>query len=113
MLRISHLSLIAFVFVSGCGLLPRYEYEEAKVLVPSIREYALNNIQDLSKEDRDFIYQTEPVIRHANYVIYYYRWQDKDGQTRFCVEAAPPSSEVAPTRAYRINTEKTKSPYKL
>ena len=101
MLKANHILLLVTVLVSGCGLLPRYEYEEAKALVPSIREYALNNIQDLSKEDRDFINQTEPVIGHANYVIYYYRWQDKDGQTRFCVEASTPSSEIAPTRAYR------------
>ncbi len=71
----------------------------------------LNNIQDLSKEDRDFIYRTEPVIGHANYVIYYYWWQDEDGQTRFCVEAAPPSSEIAPTQAYRVDTENRKSSY--
>ena len=113
MLKIYNLSLIASVLVSGCGLFPRFEYDQAKVLVPSIREYALNNIQDLTKEDRDLISHTEPVIGHANYVIYYYWWKDKDGQTRFCVETAPPSSKIAPTRAYRINIEKPKNSYKL
>lgn len=90
-------------FVCGCGLMPHFEYKEAKSLVPSVREYALNNIQDLSKEERNFIIQTEPVIGHANYMIYYYWWKNKDEKTLFCVESSAPSTGLGPTRAYRVN----------
>ena len=87
-------------FICGCGLMPRFEHDQAQSLVPSIREYALSNIQNLSQEERNFIIQTEPVIGHANYMIYYYWWKNKDGETLFTVESSPPAGHD-PTRAYR------------
>ena len=102
----------AIFFVCGCGLMPHFEYREAKSLVPSVREYALSNLQDLSEEERDFILQTEPVIGHANYMIYYYWWKNKDGETLFCVESSPPSTGIKPTTAYRVNVEEEVSPYR-
>jgi hypothetical protein len=96
---------ILFSFICGCGLLPRYEYEEAKSLVPSVREYALSTLQDLSEEERNFINQTEPSIGHANYVTYYYWWKNKEGRTLFWVESSRPSTGLEPMRAYRVNSK--------
>jgi len=100
--------LVAFIlitfFMTGCGLMPHFEYEEAKSLVPSIREYAMSTLQNLSEEERDFITQTEPVIGHANYMIYYYWWKNKDGKTLFCVESTSPSAGLEPMAAYRVNS---------
>jgi hypothetical protein len=91
-------------FLCGCSLTPRFEYEAAKSLVPTVREYALLNIQGLSEEERSFIIQTEPVIGHANYTVYYYWWKNKNGEILFCVESPPPSSGLGPTKAYRADS---------
>lgn len=97
---------ILLSFICGCGLLPRYEYEEAKSLVPSVREYALSTLQDLSGEERNFINQTEPSIGHSNYMIYYYWWKNKEGKTLFCVESTSPSTGLEPMVAYRVNSKR-------
>jgi len=98
------LLLVLWLCCQGCGLMPHFEYKEAKSLVPSVREYALSELPNLSEEERNFINQTEPVIGHANYMIYYYWWKNKDGQTLFCVESSSPSAGLGPTVAYRVNS---------
>ena len=101
---INTFSCLGICFICGCGLVPHFAYKEAKSLVPSVRGYALDNLQYLSEEDRNLIIQTEPVIGHANYMIYYYWWNNKDGKTLFCVESSAPSTGLGPVRAYRVNS---------
>lgn len=88
---------------SGCALMPRFEVEKAREMVPSIREYALANIPDLTDREREFIRETEPGIGHANYTIYYYTWRNSEGKALFSVEAFPPSCGFEPTRANRVS----------
>jgi len=108
---ISSFCFFGIFYVCGCGLMPRFEYKEAKALIPSIREYALANIEDLSEEERAFIIQKDPVIGHANYTIYYYWWKNKDDENLFCVESFSPSSGLKPTKAYRFNIKQKRSSY--
>ena len=99
---------IAAVFIAlsvfgilGCGLIPRFEHEQAKTQIPTIREYALKHITDLTEYERTLVMETEPVIGHANYVIYYFWWKDGAGNNMLCVESSSPSSGLEPVRAYR------------
>jgi hypothetical protein len=108
---ISSFFFFGLFFVCGCGLMPRFEYKEAKALIPSIREYALANIEDLSEEESVFIIQKDPMIGHANYTIYYYWWKNKEGENLFCVESFSPSSGHEPIKAYRINIKQKRSSY--
>ena len=93
--------VLAVFGMFGCGLMPQFEHEHAKAKVPTMREYALKRITDLTKQERTLIMETEPVIGHANYVIYYFWWKDGAGNKVLCVESSPPSSGLGPTRAYR------------
>lgn len=95
--------VLAVFGMLGCGLMPQFEHEQAKTKIPTMREYALKQITDLTEQERTLIMETEPVIGHANYFIYYYWWKDGAGNTVLWVESLPPSDGLGPTPtgAYR------------
>ena len=94
-------AMLAVFGILGCWLMPQFEREQAKNEIPTMREYALNQIADLTEQERTMIIETEPVIGHANYAIYYFWWKDGEGNNILCVESLPPSNGLEPTRAYR------------
>lgn len=99
--------LIVFVVLAifgmlGCGqIIPKYELEQAKAQVPTMREYALNQITGLTKQERTLIIEKEPGIGHSNYVLYHFWWTDEIGRRVFWVDSNPPSTGLGPIRAYR------------
>ena len=102
--------ILAILGISGCGLMPKFEYKQAKAMIPTIREYALNQITDLTEQERTLIIKTEPVIGHANYVIYYFWWKDETGKDILCAESLSPSSGIGPTEAYRCQDKHNQLP---
>ena len=53
------LLLVLWLCCQGCGLMPHFEYKEAKSLVPSVREYALSNLPNLSEEETSLTKQNQ------------------------------------------------------
>jgi hypothetical protein len=94
-------SLLAVVLTAttGCGVTPRSKFDEARRSVPEIREYALQNLPDLTPAERELVQNREPVMGQANYVAYYFWWKDERGRTVVTVDATAPPCR--PTRAYR------------
>jgi|GEM_PF-3450338 len=101
--RLFGVLLLGLGLATGCGLMPKFEIQEAREQIPAMRTFLLAHVDDLNEAEKEFILSTDPVIGHANYMIYYYWWKDADGKCLFCVESSSPSSGVGPGRAYRCD----------
>ena len=66
--------------------------QQAKASVPEMRRYLVEQIPDLSQQERELIENSEPLIGHANYTIYYFLWKDLQDNTLFTVEATGPGT---------------------
>lgn len=74
----------------GCGLFPRSRFDEARESLPAIRAYALQHLPGLTDEERQIINTRAPKMAQANYVEYYFRWEDAAGERIAEVAASPP-----------------------
>src|SRR5882724_7250127 len=88
--RCLNIVLVVALMVSGCSIFPQSRFDEAHQSLPEIRAYALKNLKDLTPEEREIIETREPKMSQANYVIYYFSWQDLRGKKFATVEASPP-----------------------
>ena len=86
------LSMLAGFLLSGCG----YHQErlaEAREAIPSVRQYLIEKIPDLTAAEKEFIEKNDPFIGHANYTIYYFNWIDEADEVSFIVETCGPPFE--------------------
>jgi len=84
------LSMLAGFLLSGCG----YHQErlaEAREAIPSVRQYLIEKIPDLTESEKEFIKNNEPFIGHANYAVYYFNWFIDE--VTFTVETSGPPFE--------------------
>jgi len=84
------LFVAAALVAGGCAAFPQSKFEEAHQSLPEIRAYALQQLPDLTAEERDIIQTHDPKLGQANFVIYYFWWQNSEGKTFATVEASPP-----------------------
>jgi hypothetical protein len=87
--------------LSICSLLTSCGYRqerlaEARKAIPSVRQYLIERITDLTKSEKEFIQNNEPFIGHANYAVYYFKWFDFSDEVSFTVETSGP-----PFRPYK------------
>src|SRR3954471_16930583 len=82
--------IVALIATTGCGVMPRSKFDEARRAVPEMREYALRNLPDLTPAERERVESREPATGQANYVAYYFWWKDDDGRKGVTVEATAP-----------------------
>ena len=74
----------------GCSLFPRSRFDEARQSIPEIRAYTLDNLPDLTPQERETVQTGEPKMGQANFVTYYFWWQTSEGKTFATVVASPP-----------------------
>jgi hypothetical protein len=65
-------------------------------LIPAVRQYLIEQIPDLTKSEKEFIKDNDPLIGHANYIVYYFEWFDLSDEVSFTVETSGP-----PFRPYK------------
>jgi hypothetical protein len=81
--------------ISICLLLTSCVYRqerlaEARKAIPTVRQYLIEQITDLTKSEKKFIQKNKPFFGHANYIVYYFKWFDFTDESVFTVETSGP-----------------------
>jgi hypothetical protein len=71
--RIQLFGLLACVLLAGCAY-NRQFFSECRPAVPTMRDYAIQHLIDLSQADKQFIAATEPRLAQANYIEVHFTW---------------------------------------
>jgi len=83
--RFTLVGVLLCAILSGCAH-DRQFFDDCRPAVPKIRDYAIQDLPNLSPEDRQRITDTEPRLAQANYVEVHFTW------TNICevLSGAPP-----------------------
>ena len=94
--------LSTVLVLSSCSLFP--SLKEARKHTPEVRGFLIHKLQ-LTQVEKDLIENTEPVIGHANYTIYYYWWRDSSGENIFKVETTAPGESFSIISGKRVKNK--------
>jgi hypothetical protein len=71
--RIQLFGLLACFLLAGCAY-NRQFFGECRPAVPTMRDYAIQHLPDLSQDEKEFISATEPRLAQANYIEVHFTW---------------------------------------
>ena len=100
MKSISILSLTFFII--SCCLTPTAR--EGMQYIPEVRTYVLETT-DLTESEKMLVITSEPIIGHANHVVFYYKWKERSGKTVLTVETSAPGQDFTIIKLKKGNKE--------